>query len=245
MNKSVKYLEVIDKFKELIADDRFYVGSKLPSERELSALWGVNRVTLRRAIDELVKQGIVNKVQGSGNYLLSKNVLNNMYELMSCTQDVLSKGLVPQRTVLEHSLKPASLQESVILEMQAGDELFVLERIYRVENDVINITKTHLPHALFPGIEDMDFSEKSLYEVIENSYGYEILTARRNISAVAADDRIANYLEVDSGFPVLYFDAVTKARVNNKICSIEHFQSHYRTDKFSFFINQMRHKEKK
>lgn len=210
------------------------------SERELMESYQVSRITVRRAIDELVNEGYLYKVQGKGTYIKGDTSNQDLFSISSCTEDVLRLGKRPGRRVLQAESLRADAKRAKALQITGGDTVFCLGRVTLADGEPLNYTRTYLPEKLFPGIGRFDFSRTSLYWILEQEYRVKITTARRTIEAILAKDEIAEYLEVEEGMPLILFGCVTCGMVNGKEEPIETFKSYYRTDQFKFCINQVK-----
>lgn len=222
-----------------IEKEEYRENELIPSERELTGLFGVSRITVRRAVDELVGENYLYRIQGKGTYVKSHKIQQNLVSITSCTQDVINLGMTPRRRVVSASTEIADQKRRRLLDLGENDRVFRLERIYFADDDPLNHTIAYLPYKLFPGIDTHDFSKESLYAVLESQYDCQITTATRTIEAILAEGEIARYLQVVSGTPILHFECVTRGKVHGRECPIEYFRCCYRSDKFKFYINQM------
>jgi GntR family transcriptional regulator len=235
-----KYYILKRKLIEEIDQEVFKVNETIPSERELIEMYNVSRITVRKAIDELVNEGYLYKIQGKGTYVKSDEYSQDLFSITSCTQDVIKLGMTPGRKVICAEVVIADKKRGRSLELGENEKVFRMERVYYADKEPINHTTTYLPYKLFPKIEQYDFSKDSLYKVLESEYGVQITKAKRYVEAILAEDEIAEYLEVPAGIPILLFSCVTYGIVNGKEVPIENFKCCYRSDKFKFYINQVK-----
>lgn len=235
-----KYYVVKKSLMERIDNDEFGVGSMIPSERELMAMFDVSRITVRKAVEELEQEGYLYKVQGKGTYVKGDQRSQDLISITSCTQDVIRFGMTPSRKVISNDFIQADKKRQRRLNLAAGENVFCLSRIYYADGEPINYTTAYLPQKFLPGIEKHDFSNESLYDVLEKEYGIQITRAERTIEAINAHDEITEYLDVKEGIPLILFECVTYGVVSGKECPIETFKCFYRSDKFKFCINQVR-----
>lgn len=210
------------------------------SERELMELYQVSRITVRRAIDELVNEGYLYKVQGKGTYIKGDTSGQDLFSISSCTEDVLRLGKVPSRRVLQADSMTADSKRARLLQITRDDTVFCLGRVTCADGEPLNYTRTYLPEKIFPGLGAHDFAKGSLYELLETEYQVKLTRARRTIEAILARDEISEYLEVREGIPLILFGCVTWGIVNGKEIPIETFKSYYRTDRYKFCINQVK-----
>lgn len=233
-----KYYMVKRAIIENIDMEEYKSDETIPSERELIEQFKVSRITIRKAIDELVNEGYLYKIQGKGTYVKSDSHNQDLFSITSCTEDVKNLGMTPSRKVITSEIIKTDIKRSKILNISPNDSLFKLARVLYADNEPLNYTRTYLPIKLFPKIEEIDFREESLYDVISNKYNTKITRAIRTIEAISAKEDIAEMLEIEDGVPIILFNCTTYGIQNGKEIPIEYFKCYYRTDKCKFYINQ-------
>lgn len=178
-------------------------GMRLAPERELCRQLGISRVTLRKALGHLVEEGVLSASHGRGWYVtqaVPKKEWPNSLE--SFSETAARMGLKPHSTVLMAQASPASIDEAERLAIAPGTPLFRLERVRLLDGVPIALDLTRIPLALVPGIEDIDFADRSLYATL-SAAGVEPVRADSTIEATKADDRAAGRLDVAPGDPLL------------------------------------------
>lgn len=238
--KLPKYYLVKKAIVDKIDNEEFTTGSMIPSERELMALLDVSRITVRRAIEELEQEGYLYRVQGKGTYVKGDQESQDLISITSCTQDVERLGMKPSRKVLHSDVILADKKRQRALSLSDKDKVFFLSRVYYADEEPINYTRTYVPYKLFKDIEKHDFSKESLYQVMEKEYGVQLCRAVRTVEAIIAYDEIAEYLHVQNGVPLLLFQCTTYGLLGGREIPVETFKCCYRSDKFKFYINQVR-----
>jgi len=234
-----KYSQVGNSIIEKIEDGTYKTGSSIPSERELIESFGVSRITIRKAIDELVSKGFLTKVQGKGTYVKSGIHRQNLFSLTSCKNDIVNQGMIPSTIVIKAIVEKPNEELQDALELTEDDMVFTLERVYYADDIPVNYTITHLPLKLFPEIDKIDFKNKSLYETLENKYATKLIEATRTVEAILPEKKIAEMLGLNATSPVLLFKATTIGEINGVQCPIENFTCNYRSDRFKFYIHQV------
>lgn len=223
-----------------IEEEVYTIGQMLPSERELIDTYGVSRITVRRALAELEAEGYIYRVQGKGSFVKDEQHRQDLFSLTSCTQDIIRQGMSPSRQVIVSEVTLPNKMRQNELCLNDGDRVFKLKRVYLADDEPINLTTTYLPYKYMEGIERFDFSKTSLYDVLENKYNIKIKRAVRTIEAVSAHDEVARLLHVAENIPLLLFKCVIFGKVGGREVPIETFKCYYRSDRFSFSINQVR-----
>ncbi|MGL5327826.1 MAG: GntR family transcriptional regulator, partial [Peptostreptococcaceae bacterium] len=228
--------DIINKIKQktLIANQL------LPSERELIDEYNVSRITVRRAIDELVKDGYAYKIRGKGSFVKGENLTQGLNRVSSYTEEILNHGMNPSRHVINAAISKMDNVTAEIFNMNVADDLFILKRVYYADNEPICITETMLPYSLFPKIECFDFTNNSLYSILENFYDLKITKAKQNIEATISDEYSSNYLKITNGYPLLLFQTTTYGLIDGDEIPFEYFKSYYNSNKFKYSLDQIR-----
>lgn len=214
-------------------------GSLIESERELMEKYQFSRITVRKAIDELVNEGYLYRIQGKGTYVKGETESQNLFCLNSCTEDVKRLGRTPSKKTMKADRFPADAKRAKHLNIPIGDIVHMFGRVTYADQEPLNYTVTYLPEKVFPGLEQYDLEKRSLYDIIEKDYNVRITKARRTIEAVLPDSVIAGYLQISANMPVILFNCITHGIVNGKEIPIETFRCYYRTDHYKFYIDQV------
>jgi GntR family transcriptional regulator len=205
-------------------------GSRLPPERALAQHFEVSRVTLRRALAELERSGVVER-DGSGWSVTGPRVGEPPNALMSFSEMAAARGLTPGARVLDRSERPATIDEAEELGLAPGAPLFELERLRTMDDVPILIDRTVIPLAIVPGIATEELEGASLYVVLEERFGIRPTRARFEIEAVPADERRARLLELQPGEPLLRCRQRTEDAAGRPI---ELCEMVYRHDRYRF-----------
>lgn len=182
------------RLRELVSDA--HAGTRLPSERELAAEWGVARMTLRAAIDSLVAEGLLERRHGSGTFVALRPVLR-VLGLTSFSQDMRSRGLLPSSRVLEFRTIEADTATAERLEIPAGSPVFSISRLRLGSGEPMAIENVRIPVSYTPGLTAADL-EGSLYEVLASRYRIVANAASVLIEPTLADERSRALLEIDA-----------------------------------------------
>lgn len=235
-----KYFIVKKKILEMIDNEETGPDGMVPSEREIMKMFEVSRITAIKAIDDLVKEGYLYRIQGKGTFIKNDKLNQDLVCITSCTDDIQKMGMTPSKRLIEATVMEADQARSRKLQLCNEDKVLMVKRVYFADNEPLNLTTTYLPCKLFPGIENYDFGIESIYNILETKYNTRITKATRTIEAVLAVDEVSEILKINEGEPILLFRAVTLGMINGKEIPIEVFKSYYRTDKLKFYINQVK-----
>jgi GntR family transcriptional regulator len=232
----LRYQRVQDALADEIERGRYPAGSRLPPERALAEHFGVSRVTLRRALDELSRAGVVER-SGSGWAVAAGAIGEPPNVLMSFSEMAASRGLRPGGHVLERQVRAATLDEAEMLRLAPGATLFELERLRTMDGVPILIDRTRIPLALARGLDEVNLEGVSLYEVLEERFGLRATRAHFTVEAIAADERRASLLGLEPGQPLLRCRQQTEDATGRPI---ELCEMAYRGDRYRFLATLAR-----
>lgn len=239
-DKLPKYYILKQKIIQMIENEEVSEGETIPSEHELVAKYDISRITVRRAIDELVNEGYLYRVHGKGTFVKGNTYEQDLFSMASCTDAIIDLGLEPGRKLINQQIIKCDKQRARKLQISDNTNIFELHRVYYADGEALNTTIATLPYKYFKDIEKYDFGQESLYKILEEKFDVKITRATRTFEAMIAYGDVADYLEVDQGQPVLLFSGITYGILNGKEVPVEVFKCHYRTDKFKFYINQVK-----
>ena len=212
-----------------IEDGALLPGHRLPSERWLCDELGVSRATVRRAIEELAADGMVES-RGRGSFVTGDAVAEPPNTLMSLTELGRSRGLEPGARVLAAAVRAATLDEAEAFGIAPGAELFELRRVRMLDGLPISLDHNRVPLRLAPDLPGLDFATASLYDALDRA-GNPPGRADYEIEARAAEQEEADLLGLAQGAPVLFATTValdTAGRV------VDLGRTVYRADRYRF-----------
>lgn len=236
--KMIKYYSLKKDILEKIERGIYAEGMMIESEREMMEKYQFSRITVRKAIDELVNEGYLYRVQGKGTFVKGDAGNQNLYELNSCTEDVLRLGRKPSKRTIVSQVIPADEKRAKRLSIPVGEPILKIGRVTYADAEPLNYTDTYLPLKLFPGLENVNLEERSLYEVLRTNYALVITKSRRTLEAVLPEAHIASLLGISVSMPVMLFYCTTYGVLNGKEIPFETFKCYYRTDHYKFYIDQ-------
>lgn len=188
--------------REQVSEGALRPGSRLPPERDLCRRLDISRVTLRRALLQLVDDGVLKPSHGRGWYVASDERKDWPNSLESFSETAARMGLVATSVVLRADTAMATLDEAEALGVAPGALLFKLERVRMLDEVPIAIDRSIVPADLAPGLADVDFHTESLYTALASA-GLVLANAETTIEAREADSTIAEHLRVAVGKPIL------------------------------------------
>lgn len=240
-SSSPLYVQLKSYITKLI-ENEFEVNQQIPSEIELMERYRVSRTTVRKAIDELVKEGVIVKKQGIGTFVVEKKIHQEISDFSSCSAQLKMMGYDPKYVVKQANIDVPKSSVLKQLNLGANEKVFDLERITFIQGEPLCITKSCMPYKYVEGIEVFDFSKISLYQAIKENFGIQIFNSFRSIEIIMCDDVLGEELNIPENTPILKFKGVVEGLLRDKsLAKIEYFKTYYRTDRIKFYIAQKGH----
>ena len=198
----------------------------LPPERDLAEEFAVSRITVRKALDGLVSEGLLTRRQGSGTYVAAR-VEKNFSKLTSFSEDMLARGRVPKSVWLRRSKGAVTPEESLIMGLSPGTPVYRFHRLRYADESPMALEYCTVPAFCLPSIDAVD---SSLYMALERS-GHRPVRALQRLRAVLLSGEQAELLgasERDAGLLVERRGFLKDGR------AVEFSQSYYRGDTYDF-----------
>lgn len=209
VDKIPAYERVYRHLKQQIMDGDYAIGENIPPEPQLQIDFDVSRTTVRKAVEMLVQEGIVEVRQGKGTRVLDYKIVQSMNFVTSFTESLKKRGYVVRSAEITIDRLPASPSRALELRIAAGEELVRIRRVQLADNRPAGILINYVPAVLVPNIEKYTNTFHSLYQFLEDVYGIAIQSSRDVITARALDEAEAFLLGVKPGTPAMYDKRVT------------------------------------
>jgi GntR family transcriptional regulator len=212
-------------------------GDLVPSERELSELHGLSRMTARQAITELVNEGLLYRQQGRGTFVSRYKITLQLMRLTGFTQDIQARGQRPSTKVLAAHMLPADDLAAERLGVAPGELVYCLQRLRLADDEPLAIEQSQISFKNCERLLEEDLAQQSLYGVLESRFGLPLVEAEQELEAGLAGSEEARLLNIAVGNAVLFTRRTTYTDRNQPI---EYAQSVYRGDKYKFFTRLVR-----
>lgn len=204
------YAQVADLLKREIAAAPHPPAGRLPSEHDLMRRFGISRITVRQAIDLLIKEGLVVRKQGKGTYLAGSTVRHELQELRGFYDVMVAQGLRPEIRLLRFEL--IEPPPDVLARLQPQDRrLMFLQRLYSLEGEPIGLASTWLPAAA-SGVTWEQAETHPSYSILQQLLGIKIARASLAIRGRLAGRSLARTLNVSPKSAVLVLERTSYDR---------------------------------
>jgi GntR family transcriptional regulator len=225
------YLQLKDSLENQIRAGVYQKHQRLPSERELSEQFNVSRMTARHALLALVRDGAVYTRVGKGTFVAGPKIDQELQSLSGFSQDILGRGSRPSSRVLEARVAYPPPDAAAALGLVGNEQVIVLARLRRSDGIPLAVETAYLPASRMPDLLRHDFAVESLYEVVQQDYGLQLVHAEQRIEAGLASPRELELLEMTAPAAVLRMRRLTRDASG---VPVEWVLSTYRGDRYAF-----------
>lgn len=188
------YEQLMDVIKKDINDGIYRIGDQLPTEVELCEKYGVSRITTRRAINELVERGTLQKLHGKGTFVTHEKLKRELIAVTGFTEFLLQSGKDPQIRILSKKIAPASWRQSEALLVDREELLLELKRLHLVNNEPIHLETSYYPLKRFPDLDKHIGETNSTYRVLKEVYHIQAVRNTKTINIVSGTAEQAKLL---------------------------------------------------
>jgi GntR family transcriptional regulator len=204
------------------------VGQAIPSERQLSHDFGVSRLTVRAAIDELAREGYLVRRRGSGTFVSEPKIAQEL-TMSSFSEEMTRRGMKPGSKTLSLEVKHAGAYLGRCLHVSPSERIVVAKRLRLADDETMAIEVLHVPEPLVPGLTREDFDQMSFYDLLTQRYGIEIVGGFQTIEPTVTNEEESEVLGVPLHSPAFQFERTTRSEDG---MIVEFVRSIYRGDRY-------------
>lgn len=233
-NSSVPlHVQVEDLLRKLIEEPEYQNGKLLPNEIHIAQKLGISRSTVRQAANKLVYERLLVRKKGVGTQVAKNNITTKLNKWTSFTHEMDEKGVVFTNYSVKISMVVPDRQIQELFKVEKGVKVLKLERLKGLDQvgPIVHFISYFHPRI---GLTPNDDFSKPLYEMLEKEHHVIAAVSKEGISAILADKKISNQLNVNVGDPILF-----RKRV---VCDpggrpLEYNMGYYRADQFTYTID--------
>ncbi len=219
------YLQLQKGIREAIADRVVSADAAIPTERDLAEGFGVSRITVRKAIDGLVSEGLLSRRRGAGTFVVAPRVEKSFSRMTSFSEDMVSRGRRPHSVWVSKTEGTVTPEEALLLGLSPGSHVFRFHRIRYADDQSMALEYSTVPAFCLPST---DAVQTSLYEALEQS-GHLPVRALQRLRAINFSAEQAEALEIKPGDAGLFIER-RGFLVDGR--TVEFTQSYYRGDAY-------------
>lgn len=234
------YDQLIATLRADIESGRYPPGSRMPSEAELCETFQVSRITVRQAMAELTRMGLVVRMQGKGTFVRLEKVNKSLVRFAGFAEEMRERGRQPRTRILDLSVQVAGEQVRAALKLPPNGLAIRFERLRLADDVPLALKVSYLPHDLFRDLLSVNLEEVPLYDAMAAIGGHVPHHADETLEVLVGPRNLAHQLTCPPGTPLLL---TTEIVYTDLWHPIEYVHSYYRGDAYRFTWQATRHKE--
>ncbi len=213
-----------------IATGQHAEGSVLPSEQRLAEIHGVSRVTVRRALDALARDGLIEKKTGAGSIVRAATAPDGAItaDMATLIPQIVQMGRETSARLLSFAYAPAPALVREALALEPGTRVQTAMRVRSSDGTAFSHLTTYVPEAISRNYSEADLATTPLFELLERS-GVVVASAKQSVTATLAAPDVADALDISVGSALL---ALTRVVHDDQGRGIEYLSALYRPDMF-------------
>jgi GntR family transcriptional regulator len=220
------YQQLQRAIREAIESQALAPDDALPAERQIASDLSISRITVRKALEGLVEEGLLVRRQGSGNFVAAR-IEKNFAKLTSFSEDMRARGRVPNSKWLKRAEGTVTPEEALTLRLSPGTPVYRFHRLRYADEAPMSLEFTTVVASYLPSIEAVD---SSLYEALQ-AVGCRPVRALQRLRALLLSAEQAKLLHAHEGDAGLLVERVGYLRDGQ---AVEYCQSYYRGDTYDF-----------
>jgi DNA-binding GntR family transcriptional regulator len=231
--KIPKYVQIHQWLRVMIDKGEIKRGDKLPTEIELSHMFAVNRMTVRKAMDSLVVDAMVIRRPGKGTFLVSekpKDLIYTLKNITSFSNDMQSAGIQATYQAIEVKVIQADGEVSKMLKLKNDKRAIYSLRVLHANDKPVLIEKSYLPYFKFKDILDMDFNA-TIYQIITEKFDIALDYATQCLTAELSGEEETRTFGLSEPCPCMKMETVL---YDPHSSPVETLFACYRGDKYKF-----------
>jgi GntR family transcriptional regulator len=213
-----------------VLDGTYAPHSQMPSESQMMEAFSVSRITVRQALGDLQKEGLIFKVPGKGSFVAKPKAFQNLSRLQGFGEAMAPAGYETFSQVLSMRRVAATDVVARRLKLKPAAPVFEIQRLRYLNREPISVDLSYFPPELGERLAQEDLPTRDIFLILENDYGLALTHADVQIEAISADEDLARHLRIEEGSPLLRIERLTYA--NEQPIDFEFL--YYRGDAFQY-----------
>lgn len=201
--------QIKDTLEATIRSGEWRAHDRTPSEREICDRHGVSRITARRAVSDLVNEGLLYTVAGKGTFVADRPLRQELRPLVGFDEDLRGQGIATRAVVRDFRRIEADADLAQTLGLRQYSPVLRLSRLRLLHGQPLAVQTSYLPEHLCPGLLHLDFAQRSLFRTLRDDYGLDLMEGSTVIKAALADAEEVDLLALQPPAPVLRTSQIT------------------------------------
>src|SRR6266850_5616520 len=235
--ESLLYSQVETVLASEISDGDLNVGDQLPTEDSLISRFGVSRITVRRAVQNLVSRGLVEIRRGKGTFVAAPKITQELTELSGFVEDMHALGRKPTARVIDKEIVTADATVASQLALTKGERVVRIRRVRLADGIPLSFDETYLPLEIGKKIITNNLKAEPIFSLLERKYDVPLIEAEYKLDAVPAEAEVAAALKVKQRSPIFRIERTSYSTGGRPV---DYERLHYRGDLVQFVTRLVR-----
>nr|MDQ2830801.1 GntR family transcriptional regulator [Chloroflexota bacterium] len=228
------YRQLQDLIRGSITSGAWTPGSAIPTEKVFAQQFGVARMTVRQALDGLIRDGLLLRVRGRGTFVTQPRVERELTRMHSFTEDMRDRGMIPSTRLLTRQVIPAPDEVGADLCLGRREAVIMLQRLRFADALPMALETSYLNYERCQPVLDADLEAGSLYHFLETHLRFPLSHATQELEASLPDKAEAELLRVSRRQPMLVIRQTTYIRGPVGEEPVIRGRTVYRADRYRF-----------
>lgn len=224
------HTQIREIIRQRVLDGTYQPHSQMPSEAQMIEAFSVSRITIRQALGDLQKEGLIFKVPGKGSFVAKPKAFQNLSRLQGFGEAMGPSGYETYSKVLSTRQVAATEVVSRRLNLPVGTPVYEIQRLRYLNREPISVDHSYFPVQIGERLVREDLSTRDVFVVLENDFGMHLTHADVQIEAISADEFLARQLRIVEGSPLLRIERLT----HTKDQPVDFEFLYYRGDAFQY-----------
>ena len=211
MSSVPMHTQIREIIRRRVLDGSYAPHSQMPSESQMREAFAVSRITIRQALGDLQKEGLIFKVPGKGSFVAKPKAFQNLSRLQGFGEAMGPSGYETFSQVLSMRQVAASDLVARRLQVALGDAVYEIQRLRYLNREPISVDQSYFPLALGERLAQEDLPTRDIFVILENDFGLHLTHADVQIEAISADEFLARQLRISEDSPLLRIERLTYA----------------------------------
>ncbi len=230
MSSVPMHAQIREIIRRRVLDGTYPPHSQMPSESQMIEAFSVSRITVRQALGDLQKEGLIFKVPGKGSFVAKPKAFQSLSRLQGFGEAMSPSGYETFSQVLSTRRVAASEAVARHLQVKPGAAVFEIQRLRFLNREPISVDQSYFPLALGQRLALEDLPTRDIFVILENDYGLHLTHADVQIEAISASEVLARQLRIAEASPLLRIERLTYA--DQRPIDFEYL--YYRGDAFQY-----------